>query len=145
MHEENKSTPVPMAFMRFLLAIHKDEGSCYGVTVPDVPGCFSAGDTLDEAIDQANEAIFGHLALMLDDGQMLPAAQPFEAHRANPEYADAIWSYAEVDLSTLDDKAERVNITLPRRVLALIDKHAKAHHETRSGFLARAALAEMRG
>lgn len=29
--------------MRFLLAIHKDEGSCYGVTVPDVPGCFSAG------------------------------------------------------------------------------------------------------
>lgn len=130
--------------MRFLLAIHKDEDSSYGVTVPDVPGCFSAGDTLDEAIDQATEAIFGHLALMLDEGQMFPASQPFEMHHANPDYADAIWSYAEVDLSTLDDKAERVNITLPRRVLALIDKYAQAHHETRSGFLARAALAEMR-
>lgn len=76
--------------VRCLLAIHKDEGSCYRVTVPDVPGGFSAGDTLEEAMAQASEAIFGHLALMLDDGQVFPAAQPFEVHRANPEYADAI-------------------------------------------------------
>lgn len=38
----------------------------------------------------------------------------------------------------------RVNITLPRRVLHAIDKHAARSGETRSGFLARAALDEMR-
>ncbi|WP_217160979.1 type II toxin-antitoxin system HicB family antitoxin [Thiocystis violascens] len=31
--------------------------TAFGVVVPDLPGCFSAGDTLDEAVDQAREAI----------------------------------------------------------------------------------------
>ena len=39
--------------MRFPIVIHKDAGSAYGVTVPDLPGCFSAGDTLEEAIESA--------------------------------------------------------------------------------------------
>lgn len=31
--------------MRYLVVIHKDKDSDYGVTVPDLPGCFSAGDS----------------------------------------------------------------------------------------------------
>lgn len=31
--------------MKYPIAIHKDKNSCYGVTIPDLPGCFSAGDT----------------------------------------------------------------------------------------------------
>ncbi len=46
--------------MRYPIVIHKDEGSCYGVTVPDLPGCFSAGYTLDETFEMAREAIEGH-------------------------------------------------------------------------------------
>ena len=37
--------------MRYPVVIHKDPESDYGVTVPDLPGCFSAGETLDEALE----------------------------------------------------------------------------------------------
>ena len=37
--------------MRYPIVIHKDPESCYGVTVPDLPGCFSAGNTVEEAPD----------------------------------------------------------------------------------------------
>jgi hypothetical protein len=50
----------------------------------------------------------------------------------------------DVDVSELGDKAARVNITLPQRILRAIDAHARKQGETRSGFLARAALDAMR-
>jgi hypothetical protein len=64
--------------------------------------------------------------------------------RGNPDFAGWIWALAEVDPALLSDKAERVNITLPARLLRRIDDYARAHHETRSGFLARAAIGAMR-
>ncbi|MSQ89097.1 MAG: hypothetical protein EXR32_07465, partial [Betaproteobacteria bacterium] len=50
-----------------------------------------------------------------------------------------IWAVVEVDLSRYQGKAEKINITLPARLLARVDAYARAHGETRSGFLARAA------
>ena len=44
--------------------VHKDRGTSYGVSCPDLPGCISAGDTMDEALANAAEALAGHLALM---------------------------------------------------------------------------------
>ena len=55
--------------MRYPIVIHKDPDSDYGVTVPDLPGCFSGGDTMDEAIDMAHEAILGHIEGLLMDGE----------------------------------------------------------------------------
>ena len=46
--------------MRYPVVIHKDPDSDYGITVPDVPGCFSAGETIDEALNGAAEAIECH-------------------------------------------------------------------------------------
>ena len=44
--------------MKYPIAIEPgDDHTAFGVVVPDLPGCFSAGDTLDEAIDNAREAI----------------------------------------------------------------------------------------
>jgi hypothetical protein len=62
------------------VVIHKDKKSDYGVTVPDLPGCFSAGDT---------------------------------------------WALVSVDLSKLASKAKRINITMPERVLSLVDEQAR--------------------
>jgi hypothetical protein len=58
-------------------------------------------------------------------------------------YRDATWALVEVDISKLDSKPERVNISLPRFILSRIDEYVAAKHETRSGFLARAAINEM--
>lgn len=68
-----------------------------------------------------------------------------EALRSDRAYADAIWAMVDIDPSKFDTRPERVNISLPRFVLAQIDEYAEKHHETRSGFLVRAALEAIRG
>ena len=68
--------------MRFVVAIHKDPDSSYGVTVPDLPGCISSGDTLDEAFDQAREAIKGHIETLLMTSQPVPKMRPLQEHQA---------------------------------------------------------------
>ena len=54
--------------MRFPVVLHTDDGVRYGVTVPDLPGCFSAGDTFDEALDSVREAIELHLEGLIEEG-----------------------------------------------------------------------------
>ena len=128
--------------MNYVVAIEPgDETHSFGVAVPDLPGCFSAGDTLDEAIANAQEAIELWLETVIDDGQPVPEAQPLSKHQANPEFAGWIWAVVGVDLASLSDKVERINITLPARVLRRIDQAAKQSGETRSAYLARRALA----
>ena len=126
--------------MRYPVVIHKDEGSSYGVTVPDLPGCFSGGDTLDEAFDMAREAIVGHIETLLIDGEPIPENAPLEMHQANQDYTDGIWGLVDVDVSKLSDKTVRVNVTMPARVLAIIDEAAVREGESRSGLLTRAVL-----
>ena len=127
--------------MRFPVVVHKDEGSSYGVTVPDLPGCFSNGDTLDEALTNAQEAIVGHIETLFMAGELLPKTSPLQEHHANEDYRDALcWGFVDVDLSTIENKSVRLNITMPSRMLPLVDEAAARSSESRSGFLARAAL-----
>lgn len=131
--------------MRYPIAIESgDETHAFGVVVPDLPGCFSAGDTLDEAIQMAKEAIELWLEVQIDESGDIPEPKAITEHQANPEYAHWIWALVDVDPAVLSDKAERVNITLPARILRRVDEAAKSRHESRSGFLARAALATLR-
>lgn len=54
--------------MQILVAVHKDENSVYGVTVPDLPGCFSWGDSIEDAMKNTCEAIYSHVQAMLTEG-----------------------------------------------------------------------------
>lgn len=128
--------------MKLPIAIHKDPDSAYGVIVPDVVGCFSAGETLDEAIKNAAEAIYLHIETTIELGESVDLkASSIEDLAGQDDYAGAIWALVDVDLSKLSTKAERINITLPSYVLTKIDSYTATRPETRSGFLARAALA----
>jgi len=128
--------------MRYPIAIEPgDKRHAFGVVVPDLPGCFSAGDTLDEAIDNASEAVELWLETVIDDGGSVPAPRSIAEHQRNPEFSGWVWALVSVDLAQLSDKAERVNITLPARVLRRIDAAAKEAGESRSGFIARRVLA----
>ncbi len=127
--------------MEFPIAIHKDDGSVYGVTVPDVPGCFSWGDTIDDAIRNAKEAIQGHIETMLEDsGDVTFTCSRIEDLAKQEEFAGAIWALADVDVTKLDSTPERINVSFPRFVLRKIDAYVENRHETRGGFLARVAL-----
>ena len=128
--------------MNYVIAIEPgDKKHAFGVAVPDLPGCFSAGDTLDEAITNAREAIELWLETVIDDGLPVPEPKPLSQHQADPAFAGWIWAVVGVDLASLSDKVERINITLPARVLRRIDQAARQAGETRSAYLARRALA----
>lgn len=131
--------------MKFILAIEPGTPTtAFGVAVPDLPGCFSAGDTLDEVIDRAREAIALWCETVIEDGGDLPAPKTLAEHQANPDFAGWIWAVVEVPVERYFGPAEKINITLPRLLLAKIDDYARAHGATRSGFLADAARAAMR-
>ena len=85
--------------MRYPIVIHKDPESCYGITVPDLPGCFSAGDTVEDAMMQALEAIECYLEGLLLDGEPIPNTKGVEFHTKNPGYAGGLWETVSVDLA----------------------------------------------
>ncbi len=127
--------------MRYPIAIElRTEHSVYGVVIPDLPGCFSAGDTLEEAIAGAEEAGLAWIEAALDSGEAIPPPSSLEAIRAKPEFSGWILSLVTIDPAALDDTVERVNITLPRRVLRRLDDEARAAGETRSGYIAKLAI-----
>jgi len=127
--------------MRYPVAIEiGDEKTAFGVVVPDLPGCFSAGDTLDEALSGAEEAAAAWIDATLDAGDAVPAPSSLSALRDNPDYAGWSFGVITIDPALLDDTSERVNITLPRRVLKRLDAQAQAVGETRSGYIAKRTL-----
>lgn len=127
--------------MRYPIAIETgNECSACRVVVPDLPGRFSAGDTMDEAIANAHKSILMTLENYLDEGQAFPEPGTMDEHRANPEFHGWTWALVNVDLCQINDTVERVTITLPKRILQLIDEGAKLAGESRSTFLARAGL-----
>jgi predicted RNase H-like HicB family nuclease len=128
--------------MRYPAAIELgNEDQAFGVIIPDLPGCFSAGDSLDEAMTNAEEAILLWIDVALDTGETIPQPSSVDAvRRRHPEWANWVWAVVEVNPAQLDDKTERVNITLPRRVLARLDAAAREAGETRSGYIARIAM-----
>jgi predicted RNase H-like HicB family nuclease len=123
------------------VVIFKEEGSVYGVNVPGLSGCHSWGDTIDEALKNAKEAIYSHIETLLELDEVVDIKElRIEELSHDPEYAGGVWALVDVDLAQLDKKPERINVSIPRFVLRKIDSFADARHETRSGFLSRAAL-----
>ncbi len=124
--------------MNYPIVIHKDKDSDYGVIVPDLPGCFSAGRTLDEAIAMAREAIELHLQGLIEAGESVPKPRSIESHKGRREYRGGTWAVVSIDPSSLRINAKRINITMPERVLDAVDRYARQKGETRSGLLVRA-------
>jgi len=123
--------------MRDPIAVEpRTDQTAYGVIVARLPGCFSAGDTLEEAIAGAEEAGLAWIETALDAGDPMPPPSPLEPIRAKPEFAGWILSLVTIDPAALDDTVE---LTLPRRVLRRLDSEARAG-ETRSGAIAKLAI-----
>jgi predicted RNase H-like HicB family nuclease len=74
---------------QFIALVHKDEGTSYGVSFPDVPGCISAGDTFEEAVANAGEALAGHFAAMRADGDPTPTPRDFDRLKRDPDFIEA--------------------------------------------------------
>jgi predicted RNase H-like HicB family nuclease len=126
--------------MKYAIAIEPGTPTAaFGVAVPDLPGCFSAGDSVEEAYDNAVEAIEGFCELLAKDGKDLPARKPLSEWQADPEFAGWVWGMVDADVEKLFGPAEKINITVPPVTLRAIDRFAGQQGLTRSAFLVRAA------
>ncbi len=125
--------------MKYPVLIHKDKISEYGVTVPDIPGCFTSGKTLDEALKNLQSAVECYYAGEKID--TLPKASDIENLMNDKAlFCDGgFWLLADIDFSFLSTKTVRINITLPEYKLAMIDKAARIQGLSRSAFLMNAA------
>lgn len=124
--------------MQYPIVIHKDKGSDYGVTVPDLPGCFSAGSTVDEAMVMAKEAIELYLEHMIEEGKVIPTPGTVEQHKGKRQYRGGTWALVSIDRSSLRLRSKRINVTMPERILDAVDRFAEQEGKTRSGLLAEA-------
>lgn len=122
---------------QYIALIHKDAGSDYGVSFPDLPGVASAGSTLDEARDMAAEALVLHLEGLAEDGEAVPEPSSLEEIMSNPENRDGVAVLIPAPGPAI--RSVRVNITIPSDVLDEIDRRAESEGFTRSGFLTQAA------
>jgi len=127
--------------MQYIGVVHKDPDSDYGVSFPDLPGCVTAGKDLDEALRRAGEALAFHLQGMREDHERIPAPSSLAVVVAKIEDGGVPVIVAPSD--SFHVKVKPANITLPVRDLQRIDKYAKEHGLTRSGFLLRAAKRAM--
>ena len=130
--------------MFYIALIHKDSDTAYGVSFPDFPGCIAAGDTFEEAIAHAREALAFHAEGMLEDGEDIPPPTNFDDIRADKH---GFWAedldeaeVARVPLLMNIAAPKRVNISIDAYLLRAIDQAAKEQGMTRSAFLASAAM-----
>ncbi|MFW5837635.1 MAG: type II toxin-antitoxin system HicB family antitoxin [Desulfovibrionaceae bacterium] len=125
--------------MLFPVAVNIEPGKAYGVAIPDIPGCFSAGDTLEEALGNVQEAVELHM----EDAKQAPRPSDVSAWAVHPDYAGWTWALVNIDLGFLDNQVIRANLTVPRSTLQEIDRAAKARGMSRSAFMVQAARREM--
>lgn len=121
--------------MNYIALIYKDNHSDYGIMFPDFTGCVSAAPTLEEAKQEARNALLGHIGVMKEVGEILPSPSSLDDIMAQKEHKDAVAFLVEAP----SNRSVRVNVSFTEDVLELIDRRAHRCHLTRSAFLAEAA------
>jgi predicted RNase H-like HicB family nuclease len=116
-----------------------DDG--FGVFFPDLPGCTSAGASLQEAARNAEEALQAHIDLTAEHGEAVPAPSELDHVMTEPDVVEVGRILVRAELP---GRSVRVNITLPEELLAALDQYAARTGHTRSGFLALAVRERMR-
>ena len=130
--------------MLYPIAIERgDKETAHGIIVPDNIGCYSAADDYNEVFDNAIEAISGHLECLAEEGLEIPLPSHIERYIDDPNYKGMTWAMVAVDVSRYLGKTEKVNVTLPSRLIHLIDAKVasnKQRYKSRSAYLS--SLAE---
>ena len=123
--------------MRYPIILHTDDNQQFGVTVPDLPGCFSQGDSVENAINNAREAILFHAEGLISGKQTIPLpTEIVDLSDFHGNVGTALIAYADVDIESIMGPAQRINITIKTASLQIIDIRAQARGMNRSEYLA---------
>lgn len=123
--------------------VHQENGSAYGVQFPDVPGCFSAADDMDDLVTNAAEALSLHL-----EGDELPPARLLSDIHTDAEVANELAAGAfliAVPVIALTGRSERINISMDAGLADAIKQTAKSRNLNFSSYLADLARRDIMG
>ena len=133
--------------MLYPIAIEKgSDTTAFGVVVPDLPGCFSAGDSFEDALLNAKEAIEFHLESLAQIGELPPSATTIDSHFNKLEFTNWVWALSDINTEPYMGKASKINVTLPNLLTKKIDDLVKTNsqYKSRSHFLQVAANHELK-
>lgn len=125
--------------MFYFAVVHKDEDSAYGISFPDVPGCFSAADRQEDIIANAIEA----LSLYFEDDELIPASPIGEIQKSAADDLKHGAFLVQIPYLERTGRTGRYNVSLDTGVVKMIDSAARTRKMTRSAFLEDAALKEI--
>jgi predicted RNase H-like HicB family nuclease len=133
--------------VHYVALIHKDPESAYGVSFPDLPGCYSAGDTLEEATQNAIEGLGSFVRWLESDGDPVPSPRTLDEIAADPALAEDREGAAFAIIPLVRDlgSTTRINVSLDLGLLQAIDAEARQRKQTRSAFIASAVRKELTG
>lgn len=125
--------------MRYMVMIDDNGAGAYGVAFPDLPGCVAMGDTIEDAMADAGEALREWADDFTRDGGAMPEPRTAAAIVAKAEYGDELRAgraqLASVALVRSTGRPARANMTLDQGVLAAIDAAAVRRKVTRSAMV----------
>ena len=128
--------------MHYVAVIEKEPDTAFGVWFPDVEGCFSAGETVEEAVANAATALRQHVEALESAGRGVLAARAIDEVLRDEDVAASVEGGAvlfAVPLLADAGRTVRINVSLDKALVDLIDAAATARGLTRSAFLAQAA------
>lgn len=112
-----------MRYMYTAFFVPNDNGTKFYCRVPDLPGCITTGDSIDDAIEMITDAASGWLVVAEDEGNDIPAPTP-QCDLDIPEHATC--SIIRIDTlayrAATDTRAVRKNVSLPAWMATLADK-----------------------
>lgn len=121
--------------------LEKEPGTLWGLWFPDLPGCIAAGESADETLAQAGEALVQWAVLAREDGAILPAPRSIEALRSDPDVAGAL-AAGHVAVAVRPPADE---LGLNEAQLQAVDRAAERRGLTRSGLVRALVLDEIAG
>jgi len=125
----------------YIAYVYKDPHSSFGVSFPDLPGCYGAGESYEEALENAKISLREYAQALSDDGDSMPKPRTISNLAGDAAEAielDKAAFVTEVPLITVGSK-RRVNVSLDDKILAAIDRACAVAGVNRSVFLSEAA------
>ena len=133
-----------MALRYYRVLLHQDGDKGWSAVFPDLLGCATHGDSVDDALRMAMDAAVGWAESMIEAGNPIPAPVALDAPLPawmQEEDEDIDWSAGQRALVPVEVpcRAIRVNISMDEGLLRRIDRAAEARGMSRSAFLAEGA------
>ena len=125
---------------RYFPAIVEQASEGFAVFFPDLPGCTSAGATVQDAALNAEEALQAHIDLSIEHGDTIPQPSPLDEIAVEPDVVEVARILVRAESP---GRSVRVNVTMPEELLAAVDRYAARTGYSRSGLLAQAVRERM--